>query len=382
MRKKAAMFALFLLITFALAGQSIFVSIVYGGKQAVFSHTYSPIGFIKGFSWGWTGWRGQYLGPSPVDSMRKLAGTGANWVCLSFGAEMEKPNEPEILWADKNPSMVTDNEIRRAISLARENNLKIILKPVVNVRDGTWRAWIKFETADGETDMQAWDKWWADFRQFLLHYAGIAEETGSEMLCLGCEMESTEKFEERWRNLIAEIRKVYSGAITYNANHGTEHKITWWDAVDIISLSAYYPVGTDDVGLALKDNLSMVPPSDSSLEAIKHRWKPIKENLRELSKKFNRPILFIELGVCSAKGFSAAPWTHHQPGMQYDGDEQRRYYQATIETFWDEPWFIGFTWWAWPSSLYSLEEARTDTGFCIYGKPAEQLVREWYKKQR
>ena len=141
-------------------------------------------------------------------------------------------------------------------------------------------------------------------------------------------------------------------------------------------------MGTDDVGLALKDDLSLVPPSDSSLEAIKRRWKPIKEKLRKLSKKFNRPILFIELGVCSAKGFSAAPWTHHQTGMQYDGGEQRRYYQATIETFWDEPWFIGFGWWAWPPNLYSLEEAGTHTGFCIYGKPAEQLVREWYKKQR
>ena len=382
MKKKAVMFVLFLLITFALAGQSIFLGTVYGEKQSAFSHTCSPTGFIKGFSWGWMGWRGQYLGPGPADSMRKLADTGANWVCVSFGAEMEKPNEPQILWADKNPSMVTDKEIRRAISLARENNLKVILKPVVNVRDGTWRAWIKFETAEGESDMEKWDKWWADFREFLLHYAEIAEETGCEMLCLGCEMGSTEKFEQRWRNLIAEIRKVYSGAITYNANHGTEHTITWWDAVDIISLSAYYPVGTDDVGLALKDDLSLVPSSDSSLEAIKRRWKPIKENLCGLSKKFNRPILFIELGVCSAKGFSAAPWSHNQPRMQYDGDEQKRYYQAAIETFWDEPWFIGFTWWAWPPNLYCLEEARTHTGFSIYGKPAEQIVQQWYKKQR
>jgi hypothetical protein len=31
--------------------------------------------------------------------------------------------------------MVTDDEIMRAISLARQNKLKIILKPMVEVRD-------------------------------------------------------------------------------------------------------------------------------------------------------------------------------------------------------------------------------------------------------
>jgi hypothetical protein len=54
------------------------------------------------------------------------------------------------------------------------------------------------------------------------HYAKIAEETKCEMLCLGCEMESTEEFEIRWRNLIMEIRQIYHGPITYNLNHGRE----------------------------------------------------------------------------------------------------------------------------------------------------------------
>jgi len=358
------------------------VEIKHGKQNAKFSHTHSPTGFIKGHSWGWTGRRGQYLGDAPVDSMKKLADTGANWVCISFAGEMDEPNNPQIFWADSDPCMVTDDEVRRAISLARQNNLKIILKPVVNVRDGTWRSWIKFETAEGEIDTQAWDKWWVNFRQFLLHYARIAEETGCEMYCLGCEMGSTEPFEDRWRSLIAEIRKVYSGAITYDTNHGEEANIKWWDAVDIIGISAYYPIGTNDAGLALRKGLSNVPPSDTTLEALKRRLKPVKQTLRRASKRFDRPVFFIELGMCSARGCSAAPWTHPNPDLIYDGEEQSRFYQAIIETFWDEPWFIGFAWWDWPANLYSLEEAKSDTGFCIYGKPAEQLVRQWYAKPR
>lgn len=374
--------AKYLKIEFTNEAQISRIEIKYGRKLGEYSHTNSPTGFIKGHSWGWTGWRGQYLGEGPVDSMKKLAETGANWVCISFGADMEEPNDPQIFWAEKNPRMVTDDEIRRAINLARQNNLKIIIKPVVNVRDGTWRSWIKFETPDGKIDMQAWDKWWSDFRQFLLHYARIAEETGCEMYCLGCEMGSTEPFEGRWRNLIADIRQVYSGAITYDTNHGEEDKITWWDAVDIISISAYYPIGTDDVELALKDDLSKVPPSDSSVEALKRRLKPIKEIIRKVSREFDRPVFFIELGMCSAKGCSAAPWTHNAPNMIYDGDEQSRFYQAMFESFWDEPWFIGFAWWDWPATLYPREKAQGNTSFCIYGKPAEQLVRQWYAKVR
>jgi len=158
--------------------------------------------------------------------------------------------------------------------------------------------------------------------------------------------------------------------------------VTWWDAVDVISISAYYPIGTDDVELALQDDLSKIPPSDSSLEALNRRLKPTKEIICRVSREFDRPVFFIELGVCSAKGCSAAPWIHNDPNMTYDGDEQCRFCQAMFETFWDEPWFIGFAWWDWPTWLYPAEKAEGNTSFCIYGKLAEQLVRQWYAKPR
>lgn len=358
------------------------VEIQYGTAKTAYSHTSNPAGFVKGFSWGWSGRRGQYTGDAPADSMKKLAATGANWVCISFSTEMETFDMPFFFFSQANERMVTDDEVRRAIQLARDNHLKVILKPVINVRDTTWRAWIKFNNPDGTLDMARWDMWWSDFRQFLLHYAQIAEQTGCEMFCLGCEMESTEPFEIRWRSLISEIRQVYGGPLTYNANHGREESIPWFDAVDIISLSAYFPVGTDDVEAALADDLSKVPPSDTSLSALLKRWKPIRDRLWKLSKQFNRPILFVELGVCNGKGCAAAPWTHQDPNMVYDADEQARYYQAAIETFWNEPWFAGFAWWEWPAHLYSPEKAKTDIGFCIYGKPAEAIVRKWYSRHK
>jgi hypothetical protein len=360
-----------------------FVSSVFAAEvnqPSKYSHTHSETGFIKGVSWGWPGERGEYSGPNAVDSMKKMTETGANWVCISFAGEMMKPNDTNILWGEDDPCMVTDNEIRRAIELARKNNLKIILKPVVNVRDGTWRGFIQFKNPDGKTvDVNAWGQWWDSFNRFILHYAQIAKETNCEMLCLGCEMGTTEPFIDRWRNLIADVRKVYMGAITYNANHGNEEKVRWWDAVDIIGMSGYYPVGAD---MNKPNDDPCKVPNDNSVEGMKKRWAPIKQRLKSVSERVNRPVFFIEIGVCSAKGNTSIPWQHPDKNAVYDADEQARFYQAVLEAFWDEPWFFGFAWWDWPANLYSLEDAKTDTGFCIYGKPAEKVVKEWYRKPR
>ena len=194
-------------------------------------------------------------------------------------------------------------------------------------------------------------------------------------------MSTTERFTEKWRGVIAEVRKVYTGPITYNANHDNEDKVRWWDAVDIIGMSGYYPVGTSDVGTAMKD-LSKVAPEESTVEAMKKRWLPVRQKLKYVSRQNDRPVFFLEIGVCSAKGFTAAPWTHPQRTAAYDADAQQRFYQAVMETFWDEPWFFGFVWWDWPTTLYSPEEAKTDTGFCPYGKPTEKLIKEWFSKPR
>ena len=326
----------------------------------------SPIGFVKGYTWGWTGKRGHYEGPRAAESMKHLAETGAEWVTIAFAAEMQTRSTPEILYGKANDRLVTDDEIRRAISLARENKLKVILKPTVNCRDGTWRAQIGFNTPDGKPDLEAWARWWTSYERFLLHYAAIAAQGRCEMLCVGCEMISTERFEAEWRRTLAKVRRVYKGPLIYNCNHGRE-EIAWWDAVDMIGVSAYYPVGTDD---------------DSSVEAMMTSWQPLKEKLRKLSTKVRRPVMFIEIGVRSARGCYRMPWDWTHKDLPYDGREQARYYEAALRSFWDEPWFAGYSWWDWPARLHKKDQAESHRGFCVYGKPAERVLRTWYAKPR
>jgi len=378
MKKLFLTFSAIVFILFALAGCS-----QQNRKPATLNIPQmpkSPVGFVKGFSWGTSGSIGEYTGQKAAESMKLLTRTNSNWVCISFTLEMKTKSSTEILWDKTSPRMASDDDVRNAIRLARENGLKVILKPTVNCDDGTWRSWIGFKRPDGKTDTAAWNKWWANYDECMVHYAKLAEETKCEMLCIGCEMGSTEPFERNWRNLIARIRDSYRGSLTYDTNHGQEAKIRWWDAVDIIGISAYYPVGTNDTEAALAGDRNKLK-TDTSLEGMLARWQPIRERLRALSLKWNKPILFIELGVRSAKGAAATPWEHDND-WPYDGDEQARYYHAAFESFWNEPWFIGYAWWAWPAHLYPEEQGVGNIGFCVYGKPAEDVVKSWYSRKR
>ena len=219
-----------------------------------------------------------YAAPEAAESMQKLADTGTEWICIAFAPNMKSYDTPEIVFGDANPDMITDDELRKAIDTARAKGMKPMLKPVVNSADDVWRAWIRFyrpvtdeEKAAGITgeldpwgdepkmregevkDLAKWDQWWEDFTNYIVHYAKIAEEKQVPVLCLGCEMNSTEEFEDKWRALIAKVRDVYHGQITYDVNHGNEEQVKWFDDLDFISISAYYPIpqaGRADRGVA------------------------------------------------------------------------------------------------------------------------------------
>ncbi len=195
---------------------------------------------VSGMTWGWVGIRGTWTGPEADRSMEEMAKLGVNWVAIALSALQETPQSTEIPYRE-SPT-VTDDQLRAAIRKAKSLELQVCLKPVVNVKIGTWRAHIGFfdEEVPGEP---SWREWFASYGDFIKHYAGIAREEGCEMLCIGCEMVQSDKREAEWRSLIAEIRPIYDdGLLTYNCDKYQEGRVRWWDAVDIISSSGYYPI--------------------------------------------------------------------------------------------------------------------------------------------
>lgn len=315
--------------------------------------------FVKGMTYGWNTTRGKYQTKEAVESMKKLKETGADWIALSFYTFQETYSSTEITF-DYGHTM-TDRDIEFAVKKAKELGLKVCLKPVVNCKDKIWRARIGFP----EEAIDLWGKWFQSYTNFMLHYAELAEELGCEMLCIGCEMVATERQTDHWEKVIERVREVYHGPLIYNANHGKEEGVKWFDKVDIIGTSAYYPVAEK--------------PGDSEENMIK-KWEDVKAKMYNLHKKFNKPILFMEIGCRSAESCAMMPWDFSHTNLPFNEIEQANFYSSVLKVFWNEPWFAGFFWWDWSVNIYPLEEAKTNRGFDIYGKKAEQVLREWYCK--
>lgn len=317
---------------------------------------------LKGMTFGWGAQRGDYRKAATRDSLKALKDTGAEWIALSFWTWQANVFSTEIEF--DYGYTVTDHDLQRVIEMARNLDLKVVMKPVVNSRDGFWRGMIQFpEEAGGRTDY--WQAWFRSYRHFINHYAELSQDFAVDMFCIGCEMVKTEHREQDWLQVIADVRQRYDGPLIYNANHGSEEAITWFSALDLIGTSAYYPVAT---------------APGSSWETMAESWKAVKPRLARLADRFQKPLVFMEIGCRSARGAAQTPWDFLHKEWPVDQAEQAAFYRSALETFWNEPWFEGFFWWDWRTHLYPRDQASQDTGFDIYGKQAETILRQYYQR--
>src|SRR5690242_16220112 len=99
----------------------------------------------------------------------------------------------------------TDAGVRAAIEQAQAAGMRVILKPHVDVLDGTFRASV--HPADPSA-------WWADYRTMLLHYADLAASEHVDEIIIGTELQSmTTGYTAEWRSLISDIRARFSGRL-------------------------------------------------------------------------------------------------------------------------------------------------------------------------
>jgi hypothetical protein len=319
--------------------------------------------FIKGFTYGFDAGSGDYRTPEAVSSIEKLKKAGNEWICIAFIVMQEKFSSTRINFDYRYT--VKDRDVEFAVNKAHELGMKVCLKPVVNCEDGVWRAEINFPDVNMYGKDVYWNEWFEHYTAFINHYAEMAEYTKCEMFCIGCEMVSSERKENKWRKLIKQTRDIYKGLIVYNANHGSEDNVKWFDAVDYIGTSAYYPVAKK--GGETEENMFKA-------------WQSVKERVKAISEKWNKKIIFIEIGCRSAKGCAVIPWDFTHEKYPYDEDEQANFYNSCMRAFFNEPWFAGFFWWEWTTKVYNAGEAKNDRSFNVYGKKAEKVLKSWYAK--
>jgi hypothetical protein len=303
--------------------------------------------------------RGVALGLSGTPAERRatalgeIAGLGADHVSLV------------VFWGQRDvrsvglgpvPGLtVPDDETRAAVRAAHAAGLKVFLFPIVDVATralGEWRGTLRPD------DVAAW---WQSYEGFILHYSALAADEGVELFAVGSELASTESWRERWFHLIGAVKRGYPGKLLYSANWDHYQAVSFWERVDYIGVSAYYELS---------------PAPDASADELSRGWRAVRRTLTAYAARAERPLVLTEVGCPSQAGATAHPWDYTR-SAPVDLEAQRRAYQALRDAWEGEPWLAGVFIWEWTGAGGS-----SDRGYTPRGKPAEAILRAWYRGPR
>ncbi len=286
-----------------------------------------------------------------------IASLGANWVALNEFAYMQAVDDPHVRFNLGRG----DDEMKQAIADAHAAGLKVLLKPHVWSRQyytqGKWAGDIKMNS-EGD-----WDTWFAEYTDFVLRSARIAQSAGAEALCVGVEFQGmTVTQEVRWRRLIAEVRKLYRGRLTYASAFWEAPEIKFWDALDCIGIDAYYAVAEHEL---------------AGEEEIRAGWSRVYEKLVPLSKRWGKPICFTELGYTASARAGIEPWSwqvvHPDPALQ------ARLYKVALEEAARHEQVAGVFVWKWFTSD-QWKTMEPNEAFCVQdNEQVLQVLREAWR---
>jgi len=275
---------------------------------------------------------------------------------------IREPGSPEILF-NTNRQMFGETRAGAGqyIELLRRNGIQVMLKPQLWI----WRGLFTGDLAmESEAD---WQQLEASYSDFILTYASLAEETGAELFCIGTELEAFVAARPAfWARLIEAVRERYSGQITYAANWDEYDQVPFWEALDYIGIDAYFPLSQD---------------RNPTVAALREGWAPWKKSIRELAAEKNRPVLFTEYGYRSVDYTARKPWLADRSEGRVNLQAQSNAKTALFEEFWQEPWFAGGFLWKWFIN-HPVSGGPLDNRFTPQNKPAQQVIRTYYRRNR
>lgn len=290
--------------------------------------------------------RGHPFGsPSAQQALTRARELGAKAVAIVPFLWQPDPASPKLM----RGADMTDEELRAAIRAAQTLSFKVVVKPHVWV-EASWAGAVAPAT---DAD---WTAWFASYRAAIEAVAHIAAQEQADILVLGTELSKTVQRPE-WNGLIASVRMIFPGRLTYVAHNVEEAEtVPFWDRLDVIGVTLYPPLG-----------------DDRDREAHRAAMRKDADRLDALAARLAKPVLVGEIGIRSAQGAAAKPW---------ESAEERHAkadpaLQADVLADWlkilDRPAIAGVLIWRWFTDPAAGGPA--DTDFTVQGKPAEAALR-------
>ena len=232
----------------------------------------------------------------------------------------------------------------RPLESARERRLGVMVIPHLAYW-GTkfaWRGEINFDSDE------EWRSFFDDYQRWIVGVARVAQAHGAGLFCVGLEFTHAQRYEARWRELIAAVREVYGGKLTYGGNWDSYGQVGFYDDLDYIGVLAYFP-------------LARTP--DPSEEDILTGWEQHLANLRALSRRLgDKPVLFVEIGYNESDRAASDPWNFEKGGPRA-AEVQGRCVDAALRLGEQEHargLLAGMFWWKWFPPMANEPEENFD----------------------
>jgi len=279
---------------------------------------------------------------------------GVTWVSIHTWDPLQRGLGEPLLAAPRR--RFRGPRLEALVRSAHEAGLHVLVKPHLEMG---WGADAGNHNRIEMHDEASWRLWFSQYEGYLLPYARTAAVSRADMFCVGRELDTTViRREADWRRLIGRVRRVFPGPLVYSANFDTWEGVGFWDALDFIGVSAYFP-------------LSDVP--DPTPAALAAGWERALRPLGQAARRFQRPVLLTEAGFPAASSAARAPWRESRG--RADVWLQSRCYEATLRALAAHSFVEGAFFWLWERPA---EPPFRDPSHSIVDKPASFTMARWY----
>jgi len=291
---------------------------------------------------------------SYVDMIDEMKVAGVNHVALVVPYYLKNDTSVKIF---KHPRFtVPMHTVERTMNDIIKRNMKVFLFPILRVEDksnGGWRGTLK--PKDPGT-------FYKNYTKYILAFARLAQKFKVPVMSVGSELSSLDADQKQWRKVIAAVRKVYNGKLTYSANWDNYQNVAFFDALDYAGVTGYFE-------LADKEK---APDEDPSINQLIHSWRNVYMQLLRWQNSIGKPLILTEVGYLSQKGAAARPW-NEGANEKLDMEIQRKCYEAFRRVWNGETRLAGSYFWNWFGWGGPKSKEYTPRG-----KPAEKEVAKWY----
>ena len=257
----------------------------------------------------------------------------------------------------QGPSTPSVSSFNYGVHFAHAMGLHVFVTPLLQVNGPqTWAGSIKFSTSVQE------QQWFASYWQAIKPYAAAAAQADVEQFALGTEYEWLQDHAPNslWNGLIAQLRSVFPGTLTYDLN---------WTSVRLPVRPWMHNPDLKMIGVSAYFSLVNTPERVDSQQIFDLWQKKVKHELDTFAAKLGEPIFISEIGYRNSADTLYRTWESTSAAPP-DPQEQAAAYDAALANIIHDQRILGSFFWGWDDA---------GGAFNLKGSQAAAVIQKYYE---